>query len=595
MTNKHAPRRSLPVSTSSSAAVIRRATRRRSRGAPPPPKPQGLRGSGVFRRVMVFSLGVTIRVQVFQVCGQGGQGVAQGVAQGQGAARSGRVRGSPRGGHKTHRDPRGESRDRSAKKGDKLTLELDGGSRPQRPPVPLPANAEKDSRPPAPGPRPETAGHAASDPLPPGTPGTGIPKPTAHVKGQTKVVPPERSAPPTPTASPNVNTSHQAKDYNKMVRPAGTPSTPKIGGSSAPRTAGTPSGGEANAAQECRDPKGSLPRQKQLGRREDSATGISVAMVSPCPTHARRTWSRPPNRAPTSASPPEQQRPQQQHFLRQLLRYLQAHEFRGRQRLRPEDSHEKGKWRRRRGRRGRRSHSEYQAHAAAGEGLQYGYMRGLGLHQTRTVPPSLHVSRLAALQDNANTVPQKGMRIGPHLKRPPGPNQVIDTDYSDLGVWTSLMVNSSLFLFLQQVSVSCHGNGGHSKGPRDEVTRPPRIIASHVHPRELVFIPVGRESSRYMSDGDVLRNVGYKSGNSSDLDGYLSEGGASLYAHRLNQRFKEGMRQVHESMNKVQHFIHDDSFDDSSSLSSGVSDTLNEMSAEDVLSSSLSSTTRLTS
>lgn len=64
--------------------------------------------------------------------------------------------------------------------------------------------------------------------------------------------------------------------------------------------------------------------------------------------------------------------------------------------------------------------------------------------------------------------------------------------------------------------------------------------------------------SGYMSDGDVLRNVGYKSGNSSDLDGYLSEGGASLYAHRLNQRFKEGMRQVHESMNKVQHFIHDD-------------------------------------
>lgn len=27
---------------------------------------------------------------------------------------------------------------------------------------------------------------------------------------------------------------------------------------------------------------------------------------------------------------------------------------------------------------------------------QYGYMRGLGLHQARTVPPSLHVSRLGA-------------------------------------------------------------------------------------------------------------------------------------------------------------------------------------------------------
>ncbi|XP_063844277.1 protein sickie-like isoform X2 [Scylla paramamosain] len=146
--------------------------------------------------------------------------------------------------------------------------------------------------------------------------------------------------------------------------------------------------------------------------------------------------------------------------------------------------------------------------------------------------PSLHVSRLA-LQETANTVPQKGMRLGPHLKRPPGNNQVLDADYSDL---------------------------------------------------ESVELTNG-----YMSDGDVLRNVGYRSGNSSDLDGYMSEGGASLYAHRLNQRFKEGMRQVHESMNKVQHFIQDDSFDDSSSLSSGVSDTLNEMSAEDMLSTSLSS------
>ena len=61
-----------------------------------------------------------------------------------------------------------------------------------------------------------------------------------------------------------------------------------------------------------------------------------------------------------------------------------------------------------------------------------------------------------------------------------------------------------------------------------------------------------------MSDGDGLRPVGYKSCSGSDLDGYMSEGGASLYAHRLNQRFKEGIRQVHESMNKVHHFIQDD-------------------------------------
>lgn len=37
-----------------------------------------------------------------------------------------------------------------------------------------------------------------------------------------------------------------------------------------------------------------------------------------------------------------------------------------------------------------------------------------------------------ALQDTANTVPQKGMRLGPHLKRPPGGNQMLDADYSDL-------------------------------------------------------------------------------------------------------------------------------------------------------------------
>lgn len=44
----------------------------------------------------------------------------------------------------------------------------------------------------------------------------------------------------------------------------------------------------------------------------------------------------------------------------------------------------------------------------------------------------------------------------------------------------------------------------------------------------------------------------------SDLDGYLSEGGASLYAHKINQRFKEGIRQVQESMSKVQQYMHDD-------------------------------------
>lgn len=245
-------------------------------------------------------------------------------------------RGSPRGGHKAHRDgraERGESRERSgreeraSKKSEKLTLELDGSrGRSQPPPPPAPESA-RDARlasqrqdasadPQQPPALPPKEHHAHRDaaaaqqadqnsaamqqqqeqglattpgsPLPPGTPGTGIPKPTAHVKGQTKAAPPERSGSTTPTAaSPNVNTSHQAKDYNKMVRHQSGSGTPKAassgGGGGSARAANTPAGGEAVSGQEPRDPKGSLPRQKQLGRREDQVSGISVALVSPMP------------------------------------------------------------------------------------------------------------------------------------------------------------------------------------------------------------------------------------------------------------------------------------------------------------------------
>ena len=52
--------------------------------------------------------------------------------------------------------------------------------------------------------------------------------------------------------------------------------------------------------------------------------------------------------------------------------------------------------------------------------------------------------------------------------------------------------------------------------------------------------------SGYMSDGDILK------GNKMDdmSSGYMSEGGASLYARRLQQRFREGMQAVKECMQK---------------------------------------------
>ena len=63
--------------------------------------------------------------------------------------------------------------------------------------------------------------------------------------------------------------------------------------------------------------------------------------------------------------------------------------------------------------------------------------------------------------------------------------------------------------------------------------------------------------SGYMSDGDIL-----KTNNAGKMDdmgsGYLSEGGASLYARRLQQRFREGMQAVKECMQKSSGLIDDD-------------------------------------
>jgi neuron navigator 2 len=60
-----------------------------------------------------------------------------------------------------------------------------------------------------------------------------------------------------------------------------------------------------------------------------------------------------------------------------------------------------------------------------------------------------------------------------------------------------------------------------------------------------------------MSDGDILK------GNNKVEDmncGYMSEGGASLYARRLQQRFREGMQAVKECMQKNTGMIDDDRY-----------------------------------
>ncbi|KAB7496192.1 Neuron navigator 2 [Armadillidium nasatum] len=347
-------------------------------------------------------------------------------------------KGSPRSAHRGHRS--GDSRDREREKGrekegksdvkegrkaDKLTLNLDTGSRCMSSATQvdnsnrtskmasISSSAKAVQQPKSPT-MPQIP--SPSSPLSSSGVGTGIPKPTAAVKGTTKSIP-DKSSP----SSPNVNSPSSNKEYpNKIAR-----------NSPAPPIRRTPIGGEAPPTPELRDPKGSLPRQRNLGRREDS-NPPSVAMDI------------------------------------------------GDKIFKQEDSED--------------VIIDVKPMQPLIRAAQYGYIRGLGGHNGRALPPSLHVSRMA-LQENSHTVPQKGMRIAPpHLRRhltpgsPRSPGHIqghiIDADYSDL---------------------------------------------------ECIDLANG-----YLSDGDVLRsNIGCTTYPPPNMDGYLSEGGASLYAHRLNQRLKE--------------------------------------------------------
>ena len=55
-----------------------------------------------------------------------------------------------------------------------------------------------------------------------------------------------------------------------------------------------------------------------------------------------------------------------------------------------------------------------------------------------------------------------------------------------------------------------------------------------------------------MSDGDVLRSTTthHVNDDANVNSGYMSEGGASVYAKRMQQRFHEGMMAVKECMEK---------------------------------------------
>uniref|UniRef100_A0A803VC74 Neuron navigator 2 n=1 Tax=Ficedula albicollis TaxID=59894 RepID=A0A803VC74_FICAL len=99
---------------------------------------------------------------------------------------------------------------------------------------------------------------------------------------------------------------------------------------------------------------------------------------------------------------------------------------------------------------------------------------------------------------------------------------------------------------------------------------------------------IAMDTTGYMSDGDVLsKNI-----RADDItSGYLTDGGLGLYTRRLN-RLPDSMATVRETLQRSTALgLGDaDSWDDSSSVSSGISDTIDNLSTDDInTSSSISS------
>nr|XP_033784070.1 neuron navigator 2 isoform X3 [Geotrypetes seraphini] len=105
---------------------------------------------------------------------------------------------------------------------------------------------------------------------------------------------------------------------------------------------------------------------------------------------------------------------------------------------------------------------------------------------------------------------------------------------------------------------------------------------------EIEMEGMNMDATGYMSDGDVLgKNI-----RTDDVtSGYMTDGGVGLYTRRLN-RLPDGMAAVRETVQRNTSLgLGDaDSWDDSSSVSSGISDTIDNLSTDDInTSSSISS------
>uniref|UniRef100_A0A1I7YF36 Calponin-homology (CH) domain-containing protein n=1 Tax=Steinernema glaseri TaxID=37863 RepID=A0A1I7YF36_9BILA len=98
---------------------------------------------------------------------------------------------------------------------------------------------------------------------------------------------------------------------------------------------------------------------------------------------------------------------------------------------------------------------------------------------------------------------------------------------------------------------------------------------------------VTKKPSGYHSEGDSLSFPEVAIAGASSSSGYMSEGGLSICARKMQARFREGIEAVRHSM-RNRHHDFNDSFEDSSSISSGISESFDDISTDDLTGSSLS-------
>jgi neuron navigator 2 len=158
--------------------------------------------------------------------------------------------------------------------------------------------------------------------------------------------------------------------------------------------------------------------------------------------------------------------------------------------------------------------------------LPYGYFRGYsgysGLAHTR----NFHIPGISV--PPAAVYPARAQSHGYGVNRP--------------------VVDSTKFYSGQNIKRTNSSSGNNNGSSSNNGASSDADYASDVDTYDYV--------SGYMSDGDILKNNSRAQDDWSS--GYLSEGGASLYARRLQQRFREGMQAVKECMQKSSGLMDDD-------------------------------------